>query len=115
MSYFDVALEAINEHGEKLSLTRQLSGGSVDPITGAKLPGTFETVYPYGLPISDKKTIGKYFSSVVGHEKVYMVDASEEIKPGLQLATDSDTYRVLEVEAEKYKGTVIYYMVKLAK
>ena len=115
MSYFDVALEAINEHGERLALTKQLSGGSVDPITGLKLAGTFETAYPYGLPISNKKTIGKYFSSVASSEKIYMVDASEEIKPGLQLSTDSDTYRVLDVEVEKYQGVAIYYMVKLVK
>lgn len=115
MSIQGTALSLINEHGERLALTKQLSGGSVDPVTGIKLAGTFETAYPYGLPISDTKTIGRYFSSVSSQEKIYMVDASEVITPGLQLATDSDTFRVLDVEAEKYKGEIIYYMVKLVK
>tara|TARA_R110001599_G_scaffold339851_1_gene559710 strand:- start:10257 stop:10604 length:348 start_codon:yes stop_codon:yes gene_type:complete len=115
MSIHDTALTLINAYGKKLSLTRQLSGGSVDPVTGIKLAGSFETAFPYGLPISDKQTIGKYFSSVASEEKIFMVDASYKIKPGFQLSTDSGTYRVIDVESEEYKGTAIYYMVKLVK
>lgn len=114
MSIHDIALALINEHGEKITITRKI-GGSVDPITGSRSSGAEQKYYPYGLPISDKVSIGKYFSTVASTDKVYMMDASVAYKNGDKALIGSDVLVIDEVEKESKNSIPVYYMVKLVK
>lgn len=114
MSYQDTALRMLSEHGESLILTKH-TGASVDPVTGDRTAGTTITAYPYGVPITDKKTVGKYFGSADSVEKVYIIDAAVVIEPGLQIECSEGVFRVSEVKAQKYQGADIYYIASLVK
>mgnify|MGYP000291880615 CR=1 FL=1 len=114
MSIKDTALSLIEKHGQEIKIIRKV-GGSVDPVTGSRSSETEQEFYPYGLSISDKKSIGKYFSSVSGDEKVYMMDASITYKNGDKALIGSDVLAINEIATESQKGVPVYYMVKLVK
>lgn len=114
MSIQDTALRLINEHGEKITITRK-SGGSVDPITGIRASQAEETFYPYGLPISSKMDIERYFSSVSSSDKVYMMDASVTYQNGDKALVDGSIHTAKEIQKESKQGTAIYYMVRFVK
>lgn len=114
MSIYDTALALINAHGEKIPITRK-TGGAVDPVTGSRASDTTQTFYPYGVPISDKVSIGKYFSAVTGTDKVYMMDASISYQNGDKATIGSDVMVIDGIETESKNGVPVYHMVKFVK